>query len=132
MGTVHSLMLVLLSFSTWLAQLCVVAAQSHFAPSHVHSPTVQLGHTTLVGRNVSLLKQDFFGGDSFALSYNSEPPTYPVTGIPFVEPPVGKLRLENPVLKKTLAPGTFNATNFGPSCLSLVRAPTLLHPLNCR
>ncbi|KAJ7700400.1 esterase 1 [Mycena rosella] len=63
------------------------------------SPTVQLGRTTLVGLDNSPLQQDFFGG------------------IPFAEPPLGNLRLQVPVLKPLLEPGTFNATSFGPACL---------------
>ncbi|KAJ3864667.1 extracellular triacylglycerol lipase precursor [Lentinula novae-zelandiae] len=63
------------------------------------SPEVQLGKTTLVGRDVTLLKQDFFGG------------------IPFAEPPLGSLRLLPPVLKTSLNVTTFDASNFGFSCL---------------
>ncbi|KAJ3802306.1 esterase 1 [Lentinula aff. detonsa] len=63
------------------------------------SPKVQLGSTTLSGRDVTILKQDFFGG------------------IPFTEPPIGNLRLRPPVLKTTLDTETFDASNFGFSCL---------------
>ncbi|KAJ3886403.1 extracellular triacylglycerol lipase precursor [Lentinula edodes] len=66
------------------------------------SPEVQLGKTTLVGRDVTLLKQDFFGG------------------IPFAEPPLGSLRLLPPVLKTSLNVTTFDASNFGFSCLQSV------------
>ncbi|KAJ3856797.1 esterase 1 [Lentinula lateritia] len=66
------------------------------------SPEVQLGKTTLIGRDVTLLEQDFFGG------------------IPFAEPPLGNLRLQPPVLKTSLNATTFNASNFGFSCLQPV------------
>ncbi|KAJ7292498.1 extracellular triacylglycerol lipase precursor [Mycena rebaudengoi] len=65
------------------------------------APTIQLGETTLVGRDVTLLRQDFFGG------------------IPFAEPPLGSLRLRPPVLKSSLDPGIFNATSFGLACLQM-------------
>ncbi|GAW02803.1 extracellular triacylglycerol lipase precursor [Lentinula edodes] len=63
------------------------------------SPEVRLGKTTLIGRDVTLLRQDFFGG------------------IPFAEPPLGSLRLQPPVLKTSLNTTTFDASNFGFSCL---------------
>ncbi|KAJ7454080.1 esterase 1, partial [Mycena galericulata] len=40
-----------------------------------------------------------------------------IPGIPFAEPPTELLRFNAPVLKTSLAPGAFNATNFGKSCL---------------
>ncbi|KAG7089104.1 hypothetical protein E1B28_010813 [Marasmius oreades] len=63
------------------------------------APTVRLGKTTVVGRDVSLLKQDFFGG------------------IPYAEPPLGRLRLTPPVLKTRLSSATFDASNFSRFCL---------------
>ncbi|KAJ7106522.1 esterase 1 [Mycena epipterygia] len=67
---------------------------------YVHgSPTVHLGVTTLIGRDVTPLQQEFFGG------------------IPFAEPPIGSLRLKPPVLKECPERGFFNATAFGPGCL---------------
>ncbi|KAJ7576719.1 extracellular triacylglycerol lipase precursor [Mycena floridula] len=66
------------------------------------NPEVKIGDTTLVGREVTLLKQDFFGG------------------IPFAEPPIGRLRLKPPVLKTSIINGTiFDASNFGPACLQV-------------
>ncbi|KAJ7908960.1 extracellular triacylglycerol lipase precursor [Mycena leptocephala] len=63
------------------------------------APTIKLGETTVVGRDISTLQQEFFGG------------------IPFAEPPLGSLRLRPPVLKRSVGRGTFNATSFGPACL---------------
>ncbi|KAG5720884.1 hypothetical protein E4T56_gene13561 [Termitomyces sp. T112] len=81
------------------------------APLVSAAPEVTLGQTTLVGRDISGLKQDFFGG------------------IPFAEPPIGNLRLEPPVLKlqPTNNKSDFDATNFGPSCFQA--ASLTLQPL---
>ncbi|KAK0460688.1 extracellular triacylglycerol lipase precursor [Desarmillaria tabescens] len=65
----------------------------------VSSTQVKLHKTTVVGRDVTGLKQDFFGG------------------IPYAEPPLGPLRLQPPVLKPYLHEETFNASDFGLSCL---------------
>ncbi|PFH51193.1 hypothetical protein AMATHDRAFT_59728 [Amanita thiersii Skay4041] len=62
------------------------------------APQVRLGNTTLIGRDVTLLHQDFFGG------------------IPYVEPPLGKLRLQPPVPKTSLDVEQFDASNFGLVC----------------
>ncbi|KAI3602583.1 extracellular triacylglycerol lipase precursor [Moniliophthora roreri] len=59
---------------------------------------VQLGYTTLIGNN-TLPVLEFFGG------------------IPYAEPPLGNLRFQPPILKPVLDVPTFNATNFGLSCL---------------
>ncbi|KAF8991038.1 extracellular triacylglycerol lipase precursor [Hymenopellis radicata] len=57
------------------------------------APQVQVGNTTLIGRDVTLLQQDFFG------------------------PPLGELRLQAPVTKFFLDDDVFNASSFGPGCL---------------
>ncbi|RDB17139.1 Lipase 2 [Hypsizygus marmoreus] len=70
------------------------------APSSArNAPRITLGRTTIIGRDVTGFKQDFFGG------------------IPFAEPPLGNLRLNPPVLKTELSVSTLNATDFGPACL---------------
>ncbi|KXN81465.1 Lipase 2 [Leucoagaricus sp. SymC.cos] len=68
------------------------------------APQVKIGQSMLAGRDVTGLKQDFFGG------------------IPFAEPPLGNLRLKPPVLKTSPDSATFNASNFGPVCLQPVLA----------
>ncbi|KAJ6606213.1 esterase 1 [Mycena vulgaris] len=65
----------------------------------VSGVTLRLGKTTVVGRDIPTLGQEFFGG------------------IPFAKPPLGKLRLKPPVLKVSLDSASFNATAFGPACL---------------
>ncbi|PBK86451.1 extracellular triacylglycerol lipase precursor [Armillaria gallica] len=62
-------------------------------------PEVQLGKTKLIGRDVTGLQQEFFGG------------------IPFAEPPVGALRLQRPVLKTDIDIDEFDAQDFGLPCL---------------
>jgi acetylcholinesterase len=74
---------------------CAAAAQA---------ATVALGGTTLLGTAIPTFQQEFFAG------------------IPFAEPPVGALRLRPPVLKTRLNVPTFNATNYGASCIQIVRA----------
>ncbi|KAJ7225244.1 esterase 1 [Mycena haematopus] len=65
------------------------------------SPTLQLGKTTLAGREIASLQQEFFGN------------------IPYAEPPLAGLRFRAPVLKRSLNPGYFNATEYGPACLQV-------------
>jgi acetylcholinesterase len=73
---------------------CVAAAQA---------ATVAFGGTTLLGADITTLHQELFAG------------------IPFAQPPLGALRLRPPVLKTDLNVTTFNATNFGPACIQIVR-----------
>ncbi|KAJ7584694.1 extracellular triacylglycerol lipase precursor [Mycena floridula] len=74
------------------------------------NPEVQIGDTRLVGRDMPLLGQDFFGG------------------IPYAEPPVGQLRFKPPVLKTSITTNatTFDATNFGPACFQPAVPASLL------
>ncbi|RDB17235.1 Lipase 1 [Hypsizygus marmoreus] len=76
--------------------------------SSENGPRIMLGKTTLIGRDVTGVKQDFFGG------------------IPFAEPPLGKLRLKPPVLKTHLSVSTLNATDFGPACFQAAIPPNRL------
>ncbi|KAF8993119.1 extracellular triacylglycerol lipase precursor [Hymenopellis radicata] len=79
-----------------MVTLLYLAALAGFA---LGAPQVRLGNTTLIGRDVTLLHQDFFGG------------------IPFAEPPLGELRLKPPVTKFFLNEDVFDASSFGPGCL---------------
>ncbi|KAK0450541.1 triacylglycerol lipase 3 [Desarmillaria tabescens] len=63
------------------------------------TPEIQLGKTRLVGRDVTGLQQDFFGG------------------IPFAEPPVGALRFQRRILKTDIDADVCDAQNFGLPCL---------------
>jgi len=101
----------LFKFSCLLALLSVVHA----------TPKVKIQKTTFIGRDVTGLKQDFFGGEncSFPTGGIILTPS-PVPGIPFAEPPLGNLRLKPPVLKPHLDVETFDASNFGKGCLQPV------------
>ncbi|KAF5352295.1 hypothetical protein D9758_011969 [Tetrapyrgos nigripes] len=62
-------------------------------------PEVKIGSTTVIGKNIPSLQQEFFGG------------------IPFAEPPVGPLRLKPPVFKDTYDQKILNVTQFGFPCV---------------
>jgi len=74
-------------------------ALAYFITLAAAAPQIQLGNTTLIGRDITGLKLDFFGG------------------IPFAVPPLGQLRLQPPILKARLAGTAFDASNFGFACL---------------
>ncbi|KXN81464.1 Lipase 2 [Leucoagaricus sp. SymC.cos] len=65
---------------------------------------VKIGKTMIIGRDIPTLQQEFFGG------------------IPFTEPPLGKLRLRPSVLKTHLDINSFGTLNYGPGCLQLQAA----------
>ncbi|KAJ7178173.1 extracellular triacylglycerol lipase precursor [Mycena filopes] len=70
------------------------------------SPQVKLGETTLIGRDIPSLGQEFFGG------------------IPYAEPPLGPLRLMPPVLKTCPGGRTLNATDYGLACFQTANGVT--------
>ena len=84
-------------------------------------PRLQLGDTVLIGKHLQHSNLDFFGGYSFLIICRS-PPHFSVLGIPFAEPPVGRL----PRPKLSLSPlRSFNATSYGLRCLQPVGHPPL-------
>ncbi|KAJ7206513.1 extracellular triacylglycerol lipase precursor [Mycena pura] len=84
-----------------LLLLGLVTSLARFA-SATDAPTIQLGKTTLVGRAIASLEQDFFGG------------------IPYAKPPLGDLRLRPPVLLSSPDSHTLDASEFGLACLQTV------------
>ncbi|TFK20228.1 triacylglycerol lipase 3 [Coprinopsis marcescibilis] len=70
------------------------------------APEIQLGNTTFIGRAVGP-GVDFFGG------------------IPFAAPPIGALRFQSPLLKKSHNYSRFDATDYGKACLQPPVVPDL-------
>ncbi|EJD02496.1 esterase 1 [Fomitiporia mediterranea MF3/22] len=64
-------------------------------------PEVQIYNTTISGRSVPELQEEFFGN------------------IPFAEPPVGELRFAPPVNKLDPGVASLNATQYGAACAQL-------------
>ena len=95
----------------------------------VAAPQVKLGDAILVGRDVTLLNQDFFGGNTSPPVPSPAPDVLYRAAIPYAEPPVGDLRLRHPVLKTSLESGTFDASNFGSACLQAVCEDSIVHSL---
>ena len=93
----------------------------------IATPQVKLGDATIVGRDVTLLKQDFFGGNTSPPVPSPAPDVLYRAAIPYAEPPLGALRLRHPVLKTSPGNGTFDASHFGPACLQVVRPDSVIH-----
>ena len=95
-------------------------------------PRLQLGGTVLIGRHLQPSNLDFFGGYDFIIIART-PPHFPISGIPFAEPPVGRHRLSPPRPKLSLFPlRSFDAGSYGLPCLQPVRPPSSFRPLRCR
>lgn len=111
------LSLLMLSLFVLFASLAELA----WGKSVPAGPTIQLGKTTLVGRDIAFLGQEFFGGACCHLPPDTSLSFLQIPGIPYARPPLGNLRLRPPVLTTSLDDNTFNATQFGLACLQLVQ-----------
>src|SRR3954454_22742311 len=63
------------------------------------APTVTVKNGTIAGLHSATYNEDFF------------------LGVPFAEPPVGSLRFRNPQSINTTFSGTYEATEYAPSCV---------------
>ncbi|TFK25302.1 triacylglycerol lipase 3 [Coprinopsis marcescibilis] len=79
------------------------------------APEVRLGGATIIGRDIGGSNVDFFGG-------KAPLPTVYDHGIPFAEPPVGRLRFRSPVIKTRLDVQRFDASEYGNACLQPLAA----------
>lgn len=97
------------------------------------SPQVNVGGTTITGVSQAYqagIDIDFFGGMTYrgdslivhALRYHLL-----CSGIPYAQPPVGKLRFAPPVLLDEPATDALDATHFGPPCVQLNVPFAFLH-----
>ena len=114
---------------TLLSPLLLTAWLAECHP--VGPPRVQLGATTLIGKDLQPSKLEFFGGySSLILNLTSSSPLSP-SGIPFAKPPVDDLRFSPPKPKYSLSPlRSFDARNYGPPCLQPLVSPLTGTPVS--
>lgn len=118
---------------TLLSPLLLTACQWLTECHHFGHPRVQLGDTTLIGKDFQPSKLEFFGGYSSHHFYptSSSPLPSHHSGIPFAEPPVDDLRFSPPRPKYSLSPlRSFDARDFGPPCLQPAVSPLTGTPVS--